>query len=206
MKRRLNRAFLCCFEKEFRWKGCSVCKKRRMDVKNLRKYAVILRLCIHSPEKRGVSLQITWRQPIMLAASQDGCMHIVVRSICYFRYPVTSGDVLWKENIMIIQEHEIGDKCALESGVELLLSEEMCSTTEGRLSLYGVCLDGDWFYAVSAVSEASTESAAELLGCDRERAERIYGRLLHGGVTPEFLHDIVYDQMDSFYAESEVST
>ena len=107
---------------------------------------------------------------------------------------------------MSIQDRAIRDKCVMEGGVELLLSDDMSSMAEGRLSLYGVCLDGDWFYAVSAVSEASAESAAELLGCDRERAEQIYGRLLLGGVTPEFLHDIVYDQMDSFYTESEVST
>ena len=104
---------------------------------------------------------------------------------------------------MVIQEQEIGDKCALESSVELLLSDEMCSAMEGRLSLYGVCLDGDWFYAVSAISEESASSAAELLGSDREAAERIYGRLLHGGVTPDFLHDVVYDQMNSFSPESE---
>lgn len=90
---------------------------------------------------------------------------------------------------------DICDEEITDTGIALLHSGEMQGGAEGRLSLYGVRLDGSWFYAVAVASEDSGERTAEMLGRDRETAECIYRRLLRYGVTPDFLREIVFDQL-----------
>ena len=107
---------------------------------------------------------------------------------------------------MNLQYKEICNDAHTDADIALLRSADMLCPEEGRLSLYGVRLDGDWFYAVSAVSGDDDVRSAEMLGRDRDTAECIYGRLLRCGVTPEFLREIVFDQLDVFSGESFACT
>ena len=107
---------------------------------------------------------------------------------------------------MNTQYEEMRNNKAVGADVALLRSADMLFPAEGKLSLYGVRLDGDWFYAISAVSEDTDARSAEMLGRDRDTAECIYGLLLRCGVTPEFLREIVFDQLDGSCGESFACT